>query len=108
MGSLSYSHDGVTIAVAFDRYVFGERAAWRWTIRETDGATLAEGTDLETPEYDMPGALVSLHSFLGAWAEAGGDGENAGLFPDELADKLDWSSWCDYAHSDLHPGEWLS
>lgn len=109
--TLSYEHEGLRISVAFDRYVSGERhgssrSAWRYVIATTDGETLYEATDLESPTYDMVGALRSLHSFLSAWDESrtynGEEGESAGLFPAELHDKLDWGSWLDYAYGDLY------
>jgi hypothetical protein len=108
--TLSYASDWLAITVAFDRYVWGDRAAWRYSIAEVGGRDpLCSGTDLETPTYDLVGALQSLHGFLDAWAESrehedrtGHAGENGRLFPRDLWRLLDWRMWLDASHADLH------
>lgn len=66
----------------------GERFTWRYTIDDASGVELVDAADINGPT-DHAEAFATLSSFLGAFAEAGEDGENADLFPESVRDWAD-------------------
>lgn len=110
--TLTYTVDGLAFSVTFDRWdaLQNDRARWKWSIRETfrrggldipSGPMLAEGDDITTVGEPREGeALRTLASFLGAWCEAvnhfdrtGDRSENFSLFPEDVLEKVDISTF---------------
>lgn len=105
---LTYTQDGMSLSVEFDREVFS-RYQWRWTFTDVQAArVVATGADLGTAKYDHVGAMRSLLGFLHAFAHTmehnpDGSGEHADLFPRELWDACGASllSWTEQAESEM-------
>jgi hypothetical protein len=104
--TLTIDADGARYSVTFDRFdaLQTNRARWCWTIGETVGAPIAEGSDLTTvcdvdehgyPRPILADALATLLSFLGAAIDGheheqrtGHTSETADLFPRSLYERL--------------------
>lgn len=68
-----------------------DRIVWRWTVILPNGRSFSEADLKTSPMHtdDAEGtrqAFSSLLTFLGACAESYPDGENASLFPPEVAE----------------------
>lgn len=126
MSKLTYENEGLAVELEFDRYD-GDRVQWKYrilgvsplpsnlTFKVPEGqeyvevVILHENADVQTPTYDMVGALRTLVSFLEAWSGARKwafeESDNWNLSPDDLWECVGayLPTWCDSAESDLNP-----
>jgi hypothetical protein len=108
MPTLSYTTDGITASVSFDRWdsLQHDRARWNYRFAAVDDSFSCVGDDLTTvgdPSYTE--ALRALLSFLEAWCESSEDGENSSLF--DLPDlyKAPLQDWVQLAAADFQTQE---
>ena len=99
--SLTYTDEGISASVRFDRWdsLQSDRARYTWTFTDAEGNVLGTGDDLTiVGDVRESVALHTLAGFLAAWCESTPThGENATLFPKSMLDNVDVDAWLDFA-----------